>query len=129
MKDHHPRYNKFQKKTHYFDQKFKEAARLAIEEFRILSHYAPNDPWVHEQLAVGFHDLGMPDEEVKEVETLLKLRPQDKEILFRLGMLYFKQNQNAKGLQVYEELKKANFKKAENLISAYGTVPKYTQTT
>jgi hypothetical protein len=54
------------------------------------------------------------------METLLTLRPQDKEILYQLGILYFNQGMNAKGLQTYEELKKANFKKAEDLISSYG---------
>lgn len=104
------------------EEKYRAAARLAIEEFSILSNYAPNDPWVHEQLAVGYSDLSMPNEEMREVETLVKLRPQDKEILYRLGTLYFKQGMNAKGLQTYEELKKANFKKAEDLIGSYGTV-------
>ncbi|HSX10406.1 MAG TPA: hypothetical protein VLF94_01635 [Chlamydiales bacterium] len=103
------------------EEKFQIMARLAIEEFCILSHYAPNDPWVHEQLAVGYRDLGMPEEELREVETLLKLRSQDKEILYRLGSLYFQQGMNAKGLQIYEELKRANFKKAEDLIGSYGT--------
>lgn len=103
------------------EAKFQATARLAIEEFCILSHYAPNDPWVHEQLAVGYRDLGMPEEEMREVETLLKLRSQDKEILYRLGSLYFQQGMNAKGLQIYEELKRANFKKAEDLIGSYGT--------
>ncbi|EKE07969.1 MAG: hypothetical protein ACD_17C00419G0004 [uncultured bacterium] len=102
--------------------KFRMSSRLAIEEFRILSHYAPNDPWVHEQLAIGYRDLGMPEEEMKEVETLCKLRSQDKETLFRLGTLYFKQGMNAKGLQIYENLQKANFQKAETLISSYGSV-------
>lgn len=96
-------------------------ARLAIEEFTILSQYAPNDPWVHEQLAAGYRDLGMPQEEMREVETLLKLRANDKEILYLLGNLYFKQGMNAKGLQVYEELKRGNFKKAEDLIASYGS--------
>src|SRR5690606_1139767 len=45
------------------EEKAKAASRLAIEEFSILSHYAPNDPWVHEQLASGYRDLGMPEEE------------------------------------------------------------------
>lgn len=105
-----------------YEEEIKKTARLAIEEFRILSQYAPNDPWVHEQLAVGYHDLGMCEEEMKEIETLLKLRSQDKEILYRLGSLYFSQGMNAKGLQIYEELKRANFKKAEDLISSYGTL-------
>lgn len=102
------------------DLKYKDIVRLAIEEFSILSQYAPNDPWVHEQLATGYCDLEMPVDETREMEILLKLRVQDKEVLYRLGQLYFKQNLNAKGLQVYEELKKANFKKAEELISSYG---------
>ncbi len=104
-----------------FEEKYRTLARLAIEEFSILSQYAPNDPWVHEQLAVGYRDLGMPQEEMREVETLLKLRANDREILYRLGSLYFKQGMNAKGLQIYEELKRANFKKAEDLIASYGS--------
>jgi tetratricopeptide (TPR) repeat protein len=111
-------------KEHSLDEKHRLVAKLAMEEFYILSHYAPNDPWVHEQLAVGYRDLGMPQEELKEVETLLKLRAQDKEILYRLGTLYFNQGLNAKGLQVYEELKRANFKKAEDLIGSYGSFSK-----
>ena len=105
----------------FFEKKYRMTARLAMEEFCILSHYAPNDPWVHEQLAAGYHDLNMPEEEMREMETLLKLKSQDKEILYRLGALYFNQGMNAKGLQVYEELQKANFKKAEDLITSYGT--------
>lgn len=102
------------------EEKYRSTSRLAIEEFSILSNYAPNDPWVHEQLAIGYRDLGMPQEEMREVETLLKLRAQDKEILYRLGSLYFRQGMNAKGLQIYEELKRGNFKKAEDLIATYG---------
>ena len=103
------------------EENFRGCAKLAIEEFSILNQYAPNDPWVHEQLALGYKELGMPLDELREVETLLKLRAQDREILFRLGNLYFKQGLNAKGLRVYEELKKANYKKAEDLIRSYGS--------
>lgn len=102
------------------EEKYRLISRLAIEEFSILSHYAPNDPWVHEQLALGYRDLGMPEAEMREVETLYTLRSQDKEILYRLGSLYFKQGMNAKGLQIYEELKKGNYKKAGDLIASYG---------
>ncbi len=103
-----------------FEEKHAQITRLAIEEFSILGHYAPNDPWVHEQLATNYHHLGMQEKELQEVETLLKLRMKDKEILYRLGSLYFKQGMNAKGLQIYEELKKANFQKASDLIGSYG---------
>lgn len=103
-----------------FGQKFRSAASKAIEEFKILSDYAPDDPWVHAQLAYSYHDLNMHEEEIKEYETLLRLCPEDREILFKLGKLYFEQGRNAKGLQVYESLKKSSYKKAEVLIGYYG---------
>lgn len=118
--DLHPRFNFYRKHAALFEEKGKFFATLAIEEFQILNHYAPNDPWIHEQLASGYRELDLPQEEIREVELLLKLRPNDREILLRLGALYFQQGLNAKGLQVYEELKKANFKKAEDLILNYG---------
>ncbi len=115
-------YGKIKKIEAQCEKHFKENARLAMEEFQILNHYAPNDPWIHEQLALGFKELEMPEEELKEVELLVKLRPQDKDTLFLLGILYFRQGMNAKGLQIYEELKESNFKKAEELISSYGSI-------
>lgn len=104
----------------FSEEKSNTYSKLAIEEFKILSQYASNDPWVHEQMAMGYKELHLPEEEIKETEILLKLRPQDKEILFRLGTLYFSQGLNAKGLQAYEELKRTHFKKAEDLIASYG---------
>lgn len=110
----------YQKRKEAFEEQFLSAATLAMEELQILNHYAPNDPWVHEQLAAGYQGLRMPQEEIREVEILLRLRPQDRDLLFRLGLLYFKQGNNANGLKVYEELKKANYQKAQDLIMAYG---------
>lgn len=101
--------------------KFRRMSVRAIEEFKILNDYAPRDPWVHAQLAYSYRDLQMPEEEIKEYETLLHLCPDDKEVLLKLGQLYFQQGHNAKGLQVYEELKRANYKKAEGLIHYYGS--------
>lgn len=123
----HPRINSLKKIQTKYEDKSNIYSRLAIEEFKILSHYACNDPWIHEQMALGYKDLGLPEEETSEIEILLKLRPQDKEILFRLGVLYFSQGLNAKGLHVYEELKKTHFKKAEDLISSYGVMNLKTQ--
>lgn len=116
----HPRIATLKKLQAQYEERQKSYSRLAIEEFKIISHYASNDPWIHEQIALGYKDLNLPVEETKELETLLKLRPQDKEILYRLGTLYFSLGQNAKGLSVFEELKKTNYKKAEELISSYG---------
>lgn len=112
-------FSKLHGKAH--EEQFREAARLAIEEFQILNDYAPNDPWIHEQLAKGYRDLSMPQEELMEMQLLVKLRPQDSDLLHRLGTLYFEQGCNAKGLRVYEELKQINYKKAEDLISSYGS--------
>lgn len=103
-----------------FKQKFRLIAEKAIEEFKILSDYAPHDPWVHAQLAYSYRDLQMHKEEIKEYETILQLCPDDRETLFKLGKLYFEHGQNAKGLQVYESLKRSHYKKAESLIHFYG---------
>ncbi len=103
-----------------FKQKFRLTAEKAIEEFKILSDYAPHDPWVHAQLAYSYRDLQMPKEEIKEYEAILQLCPDDKETLFKLGKLYFEQGQNAKGLKIYETLKFSHYKKAESLIHFYG---------
>lgn len=107
--------------TEGFDEKFRFTAERAIEEFKILSEYAPDDPWVHSQLAYSYHDLHMPMEEIKEYETIQKLAPGDWDNLYKLGMLYFQQGMNAKGLRVYEDLKKAHYIKAESLINHYGS--------
>ncbi len=100
---------------------FRATAERAIEEFRILNDYAPDDPWVHVQLAYSYHDLQMPEKEIHEYEIVLKLRPDDKDTLFKLGMLYFQQGMNAKGLRIYELLQRTNYRKAENLIRFYGS--------
>lgn len=115
-----PKRSRNKKIAHILEEKFRIAAEKAIEEFKILNDYAPNDPWIHSQLAKSYHDLRMPEEEIKEYETIIQLRPQDKDTLFRLGILYFEQGLNAKGLRVYEELCKAHYKKAEDLIAFYG---------
>lgn len=115
-----PKRSKYTKMTQNLDQKFRFAAERAIEEFKILNDYAPNDPWIHSQLAQSYRDLQMPEEEIREYETIIQLRPQDNEALFRLGVLYFEQGHNAKGLQVYEKLCRANYKQAEDLIAHYG---------
>lgn len=102
--------------------KFRETAQKAIEEFKILNDYAPNDPWVHTQLAYSYRDLNMPKEEIAEYETILRLRPDDHETLYKLGCLYFQEGRNSEGLRVYEKIKQINFKKAEQLISYYGGI-------
>jgi tetratricopeptide (TPR) repeat protein len=115
------RYLPEERLTAEMEAKFRATAERAIEEFKILNDYAPEDPWVHVQLAYSYHDLHMPEEEIREYEIVLSLRPNDKDTLFKLGMLYFQQGMNAKGLRVYEQLKRTHYKKAENLIKFYGS--------
>lgn len=100
--------------------KFKATAEKAVEEFKILKEYSPNDPWIYSQLAYSYRDLQMPHEEKGAYEAILALRPHDNETLFKLGMLYFQQGENARGLKIYEDLKKAHYSKAEELLGIYG---------
>ncbi len=100
--------------------RFRTVSGRAIEEFQILRDYAPDDPWIHAQLAYSYHDLQMPEEEIREYETILRIRPDDKETLFKLGVLYFQQGKNGDGLRIYEELRHTQHSKADALIKFYG---------
>ena len=100
-------------------EKFEVTAEKAIQEFKIIDHYSPEDPWVHAQLASCYHDLKMHKEEITEYETILELCPEDKQILFRLGILCFQRGENARGLQIYEKLKEMQFSRADELIDFY----------
>lgn len=102
------------------EEKFRATAERAIEEFKIINDFAPDDPWVHVQLAYSYRDLQMPMEEIREYETILKLNPEDTDALFKLGKLYFEQGLNAQGLRLYEQLKQTEPEQAEELIKCYG---------
>jgi hypothetical protein len=67
-----------------WEKKSRAVSSLALEEFKILNEYAPNDPWVHEQLALGYQGLGMAMEEIAEVEFLSQLLPHDRDVSFLL---------------------------------------------
>lgn len=101
-------------------QKFRLSAQRAVEELTILKEYAPDDPWVHTQLAINFRELKMTEKEIEAYEACVRLCPSDAEMLFTLGTLYFKKALNAKGLKIYEQLKAIDPEKAEALINHYG---------
>ena len=101
------------------EEKFQTAAQRGVAELKIIEEYAPNDTWVHAQLAVLYRDLKLPALEIQEYETLAKMTNNDKEILFRLGLLYFEHGLNTKGLRIYEILKKSAHPQADALISFY----------
>lgn len=98
---------------------FQFATNRAIEELKVLDDLAPNDPWIHAQLASCYHHLEMVSEEIHEYEILLHLRSDDKEILFRLGKLYFETGKMALGLRIYERLSRIDVKGASDLIAHY----------
>lgn len=107
---------KYSKRMH---EEFQETAKKAVEEFKILKEYAPNDPWIYMQLAYSYRDLQMPEEEKEAYRTILMLRPEDHEVRYKLGELYFKRGENARGLKVFEELKKSGYSKADELLHLY----------
>lgn len=103
----------------YLESKELLASDSAIQEYKILQTFAPNDPWVYAQLAVCYRHLSMLDEEISAYEKIMELCPKDNESLFRLGLLYFKSNQHAKALKVYEQLKAIQFSRADELLAHY----------
>jgi tetratricopeptide (TPR) repeat protein len=111
---------RFRKMFKSLDEKFRESAKRAVEEFTILQYYTPEDPWVHQMLARTYQDLDMPEKEIEEYEKMAAFSTLDPLCLFRLGVLYFQQGDNGKGLSIYEKLKEKNKEKAEELISFYG---------
>lgn len=104
------------------ERKFRLTAERAVEEFKIISAYAPQDPWVHKQLAFSYRDLRMPEAEIKEYEIILSLVPDDLDVQYKLGELYFQQGFNAEGLKAYEVLKRNYFSNADKLIQYYGAL-------
>jgi len=99
--------------------KYRAALNQAIEEYKIIDSYAPEDPWVHAQLAACYHELGMVEEEIFHYEQIVNSGQTDSEILFRLGCLYFQQGQTAKGLKIYDKLKSLEDSQATQLLDHY----------
>jgi len=98
----------------------RRSSEYAIEELSILRTLAPNEIWVHDQLAISYRELDMSNEEIKEYETLVHLCPNDASLLLRLGTLYFQKGENAKGLEIYGRLNTVQPILAEALINHYG---------
>jgi tetratricopeptide (TPR) repeat protein len=99
--------------------KFHSATDRAIEELSIINEYAPNNPWVHHQLAEIYRQKNLEHLEIQEYEILLKIQESDDRLLHRLGILYFNQGYNSKGLNIYQQLISKNQSLAEDLISHY----------
>lgn len=110
-------------KSFYRDEMVKIAnsyLEKAIQELLILVDYTPDDLWARAQLASIYSELKLVENEIAEYETILTIAPEEKEILFRLGVLYFKQGKNGKALKIYDKFKKLHPSKAHELIAHYG---------
>ncbi|MDR3624213.1 MAG: hypothetical protein P4L16_03615 [Chlamydiales bacterium] len=107
------------KYTKNMHSKFTQAIKGALEEFLILKEYIQNDDWVHIQLAYCYHNLNMPLKEIEEYEIALTISPEDTEILYKLGVCYFEQSLNAKGLQIYEKVRHLDENIGNQLIQYY----------
>ena len=117
------KYKRLQKKMgKLLEAKFEVSSKRAIEELKILNDFAPNDPWVHAQLARCYRSLGNKQEEAVEYEKILQISPHDYEVLFRLGVIYFEVGNNAKALRIYDQLRLAPFKNADDLLAYYGVM-------
>jgi tetratricopeptide (TPR) repeat protein len=115
-----PKIQLFRSKREDLLQKSRASSRCAIEELSILRSFAPDQLWVHDQLAISYRDLGLPEKEIESCEAIIALCPQDQQALMRLGVLYFQQGRNSKGLEIYERLKTIQPLLAEELIGHYG---------
>ncbi len=100
-------------------QKFQKNAKCALEELKIVLHFVPLDPWALTQLGKVYRDLDQKDEERKIYEILLQLIPDEQEIRYRLGVVYFQLGFMASGLTIYEEFRQMNDPKAQELIGHY----------
>jgi len=104
----------------HLEEKSKIYSKRAVEELSILRSFAPHELWVHDQLAISYRELSLPEKEIEEYEAILNINPEDYNALLRLGILYFSQGKNAKGLEVYEQLNVSQPLLAETLINHYG---------
>lgn len=106
----------------YDGEEYIKTMRKAIEEFRIIDHYAKDNPWVQTQLARCYQAVGEEEKELLVYEKIHALCPQDKEVMHQLGSLYFRTGSNAKGLQIYEKLAGLGYPSAQELLNEYETV-------
>ncbi len=110
-----------EKKSQSVDRarKFKKFAHCALEELKVALINNPKDLWTLSRIASVYRDLGLHEEEKQTYDMLLEFMPENEEVLFRLGILYFQQGSIANGLKTYEALKKKYDPKAEILIEKY----------
>lgn len=99
--------------------RFKELRLKAIEEYKILSDLSPHEIWIFLELASNYRQLGEVRSEIETLEKVILLEPQNGEILYQLGQLYFKEGLTSKGFKTFEALKTIDLAKSDQLIAYY----------
>lgn len=102
-----------------FNEALEKYYTLAIEELKIICELSEDEPWTHLELASLYNKFGDSEKEMNQYEEVIEQIADDKEILYKLGILYFKHNQTAKGLKVYERLRHLDALFAKNLLAHY----------
>ncbi|MBS0628383.1 MAG: tetratricopeptide repeat protein [Verrucomicrobia bacterium] len=106
-----------------FHQRFFACSTRAVEECLVLQEYEEKNTWLFTKLAEIYQLQENAEQEIQCREELRSFAENDPELLFRLGVLYFKQGHNTKGLKIYEELQKDFPKEASLLIEHYPFSP------
>ena len=108
-----------ERKRPFLQPLFEKAAVAAVEELKIILHSLPEDTWALTQLARVYHSLRRPDEERATYEMLHRLHPDDPDIHYALGRLYFSLGLPSHALPLYNALLQEGHPLAEQLIACY----------
>ncbi len=97
------------------------ASRRAIQELTILRSFSPDELWILDQLAISYRELGLIQEEMEVYRAILVINNDDTNALFRLGILSFQKGDNARGLEMYDQLLYLQPLLAHELIASFGS--------
>ncbi|MCH9621189.1 MAG: hypothetical protein S4CHLAM20_06060 [Chlamydiia bacterium] len=111
-------YSTITKATEYQTQ-FEKYYTLAIEELKIICDISDSEPWTHLELASLYAKFDDSELEMQQYEIIINRVADDKEILYKLGILYFKHHKTSHGLKIYDRLKHIDALYAKNLLAHY----------
>ncbi|MBM3198035.1 MAG: hypothetical protein FJZ58_02110 [Chlamydiae bacterium] len=103
-------------------KRFSYASKRAIEELHIVQSQVGSSPELLAKIAELYRLQGKNKEEITQYEALLELAPEHAPAQLRLGILYFLQGEQAKGLALYAHLHVNYPKEAEALIEHYDSL-------
>jgi predicted Zn-dependent protease len=98
---------------------FEKNARCALEELKLILALDPQHIWAMSSCAQVYRDLKLVTEEMKTYESLSTLIPDNREVIYELGKIYFRLGYMAQGLALYRQLKEQNSPYAAELINHY----------